>query len=148
MTALVAFDVVGTPKPQGSKSAYTAGNGKARVKESGGLAFAAWRNAVADQAKQLADQLAEPLDGALYLHVTFRFKMTGSARKADRERGWRWKVTAPDTSKLVRCVEDGIQAAGLVADDARFAELVAEKHEVTGWTGASITIGRVEGAGR
>ena len=42
---LVTFEVIGEPKPQGSMKAFNAG-GFARVKPSGGEAFASWRNAV------------------------------------------------------------------------------------------------------
>lgn len=38
---VVLFDVIGTPKPQGSMKAFMAG-GHARQKPSGGLEFAAW----------------------------------------------------------------------------------------------------------
>jgi Holliday junction resolvase RusA-like endonuclease len=125
---IVSFDVVGVPRPQGSKQAFSAGNGKARMKEAGGLEFAAWRNAVAEAARREAEKLDGPLDGMLRLRVTFRFPMPKSRPKWMRECGMVPKTTAPDTSKLVRCVEDAFQAAGLIVDDA--------------WTGAELTIVR------
>ncbi len=140
MTALVSFDVYGTPKPQGSKQAFNAANGFARLKESGGASFAAWRNAVAEAAHRQAE-LHGVLDGPLRLTVVFTFRMVGSARVADKRAGWRYKTTAPDTSKLVRALEDGLQAAGLIRDDARFAEVHATKLEVVdGPTGAHVVV--------
>jgi Holliday junction resolvase RusA-like endonuclease len=136
---MITFDVYGTPKPQGSKSAFVA-NGRAMMKESGGTSFASWRNAVAEAAKRQAD-LHGTLDGPLRLVVVFTFAMPASVTKRERLAGWRWKSTAPDTSKLVRALEDGIQAAGLIRDDARFADIQATKLEVVdGPAGAHIVI--------
>lgn len=42
-----------------------------------------------------------------------------------------------------RCVQDPRSGRVLGCASARFVELVAEKHEVTGWTGATVAIGRV-----
>jgi len=72
---VVLFDVIGTPKPQGSMKAFMAG-GHARQKPSGGLEFAAWRNAgeiVATQVRsvnearfraEIIDARHDYLDGA------------------------------------------------------------------------------------
>ena len=138
------FDVIGRPYPQGSKVPFNARNGQARMKESGGAGHAAWRNAVAEKARDVARTITvpAPLDGPLMLDVKFRFPATSSWRKDDRIRGWRWKDTAPDTSKLVRALEDGLQAAGLIVDDARFVVVRASKIETTGWVGATVSVER------
>lgn len=134
------FTVLGDPKPQGSKSAFNAKGGRAMMKESGGAAFAAWRNAVAQKASDVCGD-AKPLDGILVLMVTFRFRMPQSRSKADKNRNLIPKVHAPDLSKLVRSIEDSMQAAGMIADDARFYRIIAEKFEVLdGWTGAHIVV--------
>jgi Holliday junction resolvase RusA-like endonuclease len=141
----VRFEVTGTPMPQGSKKAFAV-NGQARMKETGGLKFAAWRNQVSEAARREAETLDTPLDGALTLHVTFWFPMPASRPKKIKALGQVPKTTAPDTSKLCRLVEDSLQAAGLITDDARIAHLEARKWETaTGWTGATITV--TEGAG-
>jgi Holliday junction resolvase RusA-like endonuclease len=153
VTVLVEFEVLGTPMSQGSKKAFVA-NGRAMMKESSG-GHAAWRNAVARAAKDIVDTaIAEwaemegglnfgyPLDGPLGLSVEFRFPMPKSRPKTDRHRGRIFKTTAPDTSKLIRCIEDGLQAGGLIVDDARFCAIEACKVEVVGWIGATITITR------
>ena len=138
---MIAFDVIGVPKPQGSMKAFNAG-GHARMKPSGGADFAAWRNAASDAARNAIGD-APALDGPLLLAVTFRFPMPARRPKRDRERGETWKTTAPDTDKLVRTIGDALTAAGAVADDARFAVVNATKVETTGWTGATIRVERL-----
>lgn len=148
MIDLFSLTVIGEPKPQGSKVAFNAKySGKAMTKEVGGAGFAAWRNAVTKGAYDLFNALnqsdldREPLDGALALDVEFRFRMPASRPKSDRLRGIIPKTTAPDTSKLIRLIEDSLQAAGVIKDDARFADVHANKFEVVdGWIGARITI--------
>ena len=139
----ILFDVLGTPMPQGSMKAFNAG-GMARMKPSGGAAFAAWRNAVADKARQVVEATggAYPLDGPLVLHVEFRFPMPVSRPKRTRALGMAPKTTAPDADKLLRCVGDALIAAGVLVDDARFCDVSAMKWEVTGWTGATIRVKR------
>ena len=137
----ITFDVIGLPKPQGSAKAFAVG-GKARVTHSGGADFAAWRNAVSDAARRQAE-VHGCLDGALQLVCSFRFPMPKSRPKAVRERGIAWKTSAPDRDKLDRCIGDALTAAGLIRDDALIAAGMSEKHEVTGWTGATITLRRL-----
>lgn len=139
MTSLT-FNVVGTPKPQGSKRAFVA-NGRAIVKEDAGGAHAVWRNQVADAARHHADQLdAAPLDGPLTAVIEFRFPMPTSRPKRVRAQGTVAKITAPDIDKLVRSIFDGLQAAALITDDSRIHTVTATKVETTGWTGATITL--------
>lgn len=45
---------------------------------------------------------------------------------------------------IYRAVGDALTDSGLIVDDARICELHATKIEVTGWTGASITIDTLE----
>ena len=143
---MITFEVVGLPKPQGSKVAFNAG-GRARMKESGGAEHAAWRNQVAQVARDIAQHadvlgFIAPLDGALELSILFRFPMPASRSKATRALGEVAKTTAPDLSKLIRAVEDSLTAAGLIADDARIARYGRmSKVETTGWTGCTIEIG-------
>lgn len=150
MTVLAELKVVGVPRPQGSKRAFVV-NGHARMTESAGAAGAQWRDAISQAAKNLADHILDtashshnvpPFTGPLGLSVEFRFPMPKSRSKAQHAAARIYKTTAPDTSKLVRSLEDGLQAAGLIQDDALFVAIEACKTEVTGWTGAVITITR------
>ena len=149
MTVLASFDVQGVPKPQGSKKAYIV-NGHGRLADAAGLPGLQWRDAVAHAAKTVADQILDsgcdtglvpPFTGALSLEVVFRFPMPASRPKWAKIAREQYKTTAPDTSKLVRSLEDALTAAGLIRDDALIAQLHAHKYEVFDqWTGASITI--------
>lgn len=152
MTVLASFDVMGIPRPQGSKQPYTV-NGHGRVKDSAGTAGVQWRAAVAHAARTVADkildsgaatELVPPFTGALSLEITFRFPMPASRPKWMKVAGTQYKTTAPDTSKLCRSAEDALTAAGLIRDDALIAQLHAHKYEVFDqWTGATITIRRL-----
>lgn len=135
----VVFDVVGTPKPQGSMKAFAVG-GHARQKPSGGLEFAAWRNAVSEAARHHAETVGT-LDGPLRLNVLFRFEMPKSRSKAAHTAGRAPKTTAPDLDKLVRAVGDALTASKLIRDDSLFVVITAEKIETTEWTGATIVVG-------
>lgn len=156
MTVLAELKVIGVPKAQGSKRAFVipGKNGtkaRAAMVDAAGTAGSQWRDAVAQAAKNLADGILDsgqqshnvpPFTGPLGLSVEFRFPMPKSRTKAQHHQGRIYKTSAPDTSKLVRSLEDGLQAAGLIKDDALFVAIEAMKTEVTGWTGAVITITR------
>lgn len=139
---MIQFEVLGTPAPQGSKKAYAV-KGRAFVKESNPLGHAQWRNAVASAAKDQATFHGQQL-GALITYIEFRFPMPKSRTKAQRESGCIAKTTAPDIDKLQRAVFDGLIAGGLIGDDALIAVVSASKYEVTGWTGAVITLTSLE----
>jgi Holliday junction resolvase RusA-like endonuclease len=130
---MITFDVVGLPRPQGSKRHV--GHG-VMIEQSAGLPE--WRRILADTARQHAPE--QPLDGPIQLTCLFRFPMPTSRRKAEREHGHRPKDTSPDLSKLVRAVEDALTAAAVIHDDARIYDLHATKYEVTGWHGVTIFI--------
>ena len=142
----VTFEVIGTPHPQGSKSAVGGGSGggRARVIEgSSANARAAhknWRTAVADTAKGIADTHGQFPDGPLTVTIAFRFPMPASRSKKIRVRGWAWKTSAPDIDKIARATHDSLKDGGLITDDSRITESHTTKIETTGWTGATITI--------
>lgn len=139
---IIVFDVLGSPSPQGSHRAFIAG-GKARIRDMGSTKSVAWRDSVSLKAKELAEEHG-CLDGPLTLAVLFRFPMPASRSKAERNAGVIWKTTAPDSSKLLRALEDGLQAGGLLRDDARIVEHVIRKVEIlNSWTGATVSIGRI-----
>lgn len=143
---LIRLEVVGTPVPQGSKSAIVIG-GRARVVEGKGnqrAAHKSWRATVAEAAREstLQPDISPhvPLDGALTLDVEFRFPMPAARSKRIRTLGRSPKSSAPDLDKLVRSVGDSLKEGGLIVDDARFVEIRARKVEVVGWTGAVIHV--------
>lgn len=143
----VAFDVLGTPAPQGSKTrmpngAVVEGKSAAQRERHGN-----WRSAVAEAAREAA--VTHRLTGALWqpLHVTvrFRFAMPASRKKAVRDHGTAWKVSTPDLDKIVRATGDALVVAGIIRDDALICELHVSKVETVGWTGAEIHIETIEG---
>jgi Holliday junction resolvase RusA-like endonuclease len=143
MTALVEFEVLGVPAPQGSKTAVTVG-GKARVIQAGSKSgrekHRAWRGAVAQAARDVAGD--RPHDGPLWLSISFRFPMPKSRPAAARAAG-RWPHSVkPDIDKVLRATADGLTDGGLIADDSRICAVECEAWEVDGWTGAVITVGR------
>ena len=133
----VEFTVLGVPAPQGSKRHV----GRGVLVESS-KALGPWRDAVAWAARDAALRhgVTAPLDGPLRLRVEFRFPLPKARPKRVREVGRAWKTTQIDLDKCVRAVGDALTDSGLIADDARICEVHATKVEVTGWTGASITI--------
>lgn len=136
----VEFDVFGIPAPQGSTRAFVVGN-RAVTTNKGNKTQIAWRDSVAAAAKIAADEHGVCPDGPLRLTVEFRSPMPKSRPKKSRSEGVAAKITSPDLDKLLRSVGDALQAGGLIVDDSRISTISATKREVTGWTGARITIG-------
>lgn len=151
----VAFNVVGTPAGQGSKSAVVRG-GKAVVIEGRSNNQRAlhenWRAAVA-LAAHVARQVQQdghtivdaPLDGQIHVTARFRFQMPAARSKALRAHGLGWKTTAPDLDKLARALGDGLTAGGLIVDDRLIVEWSLSKVETTDWTGAEVHVEQIVG---
>lgn len=88
----------------------------------------------------LAGKFASPLDGPVYLKVTYVYAFPASAPKRGPQR--QLKTTRPDLSNLTKTVEDALTRAGAFHDDAQ----VAVKQEVkilsrTAPPGIVITVG-------
>lgn len=130
---MIAFTVVGTPAPQGSKRHV--GNG--RMIESS-TAVKPWRQDVVAAAQQAYQ--GAPLDGPLEVTLIFDLRMPASRPKRLRDLGWCYSTTKPDLDKLVRATLDALTTAGVIRDDARVASLIAVKREVVGATGCSVKV--------
>lgn len=135
----IAFDVIGTPKPQGSKRAFVRGS-RAMLVESAGEPLKDWRTSVAWAARAAAQGHDTPLDGPLYARITFRFRRPTSAPK--KRRTWPCTRSSGDLDKLTRAVFDALADAGLIADDARIVGLSALKDYAADGepTGATISV--------
>lgn len=136
MTPPFAFEVVGTPAPQGSKRHV--GNG---VMVESSKAVRPWRDSVAAEA--MAARTAsghQTYDGPVAVDLVFRVKMPASRPKLVRAVGVAWRTTRPDLDKLIRSTLDALGAAGVYSDDAKVAQITAQKIETTGWTGAEIQV--------
>lgn len=133
MTLLAAFDVEGTPVPQGSMKHV--GNG--RIVPSNALALKRWRRAVAAAAAE--DYTDEPYDGPVVLDCVFRLERPRSRRKA----GPLVSVT-PDCDKLVRAIGDAITGV-IITNDSRIVQqrgtkVYADAYIPTGQPGAYVIV--------
>lgn len=123
----VAFFVAGEPAPQGSKSAFRNPRSERIQMRESSKRTAPWRSdvkAVAERIMDGRDLILGPV--GLELRFVFRrpaghFGVRGLLPSAPAH-----KVSAPDTSKLVRAVEDAL--TGIVwGDDRQVVRLSAEK---------------------
>lgn len=129
---MITFDVIGHPRPQGSKRAMLhKSSGRAIMVESSEVR--PWRDSVKDAAKHSC-HTGGPLDCAVAVFVTFRFYRPKSLKKTvlypcNRSTG--------DLSKLMRSTEDALVDAGLLRDDslivtARLHKRFTDPHEAEG----------------
>jgi hypothetical protein len=161
----IAFDVVGLPAPQGSKSFKGMRTSKATGKSHAVLVESSkrvkpWRKAVETAAREVMQaHLAEagvalltfgnavaynfPIDAPVRVRVVFTMPKPKSAPKTRRT----FPDRMPDVSKLLRATEDAITDAGLWADDARVVDYTrvakvfpGEDPEALPMPGARITI--------
>lgn len=138
----VHFEVIGVPRPQGSKKAFVRGN-RAMLVESAGEPLKDWRSAVSHAAATAGHGHDLPLDGPLHAHITFRFRRPKSAPKTRRT--WPTTRSTGDIDKLLRSTFDALDDAGLIADDARIVGVSALKDYAADGepTGATITVSHV-----
>lgn len=140
MNTLAAFEILGVPAPQGSKTKMPNGAVLEAGSKIGRAKHKAWRHAVAETARDIAD--TEPYDGPLQVSIHFRMPMPASRPAAARIAGvWPHSVK-PDIDKLVRSTLDGLSDGGLIVGDHRVFALEVDAFEVHGWTGAEVTIRR------
>ena len=120
----IEFNVIGTPKPAGSKRgfAFHRKNGRlgVAITDTSGTPGREWRALVQDRARQaLGDTPA--LEGPLRLSVTFwiarpksHFNAKGIVRSSSSKTPW----GKPDATKLVRAIEDALNGIAW-RDDAQ-----------------------------
>jgi crossover junction endodeoxyribonuclease RusA len=127
---MIAFEILGTPAPQGSKRHV----GRGIMVESS-KAVKPWRIAVAWAAREaMAGQ--PPLDGPLVLTLEFRLAPPSSASRKKLALG---PCRKPDLDKLLRSTLDGLCEGGLMVDDARVVEIRASK-SYAAVTGATVKV--------
>jgi Holliday junction resolvase RusA-like endonuclease len=126
----VHFTVLGKPQPAGSKSAYlNPKTGKINVSDSNKKSRP-WKQQVAGAA---ADQVEEVWTGPLALTVAFYVARPKGHYRTGRNAGLLrdsapvWPTTKPDTTKLLRAVEDALIGV-LYRDDAQVVKQVVSKH--------------------
>lgn len=116
---MISFEVMGTPIPQGSKTAgYASKKKRAFVRDANGKKLKPWRRAVTLAA--LAAHGEPMLNTPIAVSVDFFFVPPQRPR-------WPVPAVKPDVDKLVRAILDGVTDAGLIDDDARVVLLQAGK---------------------
>jgi Holliday junction resolvase RusA-like endonuclease len=141
----VAFTVYGKPQPAGSKRAFRTKRGGVAVTDDNPKAKP-WQTAVAETALEQWD--GSLLEGPLALRVIFYVARPkghyGSGRNSAHVRPSAppHPITRPDTSKLVRAVEDALTGA-LWRDDAQVVTQTALKRYGTPER-AEVWIGEIE----
>ncbi len=113
----LSFFIAGLPVPQGNHRTSTR-TGKVYETTKG---HAEWRETVATEAmvvKARRGTIAHPVAAAFEFYL-LRPRRCPTARSVPSVK--------PDLSKLVRCVEDGLVAGQLLADDALIVESTARK---------------------
>lgn len=126
----LSFCVWGHPEPAGSKRAFPKRGGSGFVVVDDNPKSGAWKRKVGVTGKEVQRLTGYPmLTGAVAIKVTFRrvrpgshFTSKGNLRPTAEE----WPITRPDTTKLLRGVEDALTGV-LWDDDARIVRQIVEK---------------------
>lgn len=142
MNTLAAFEILGVPAPQGSKTKMPNGAVVEGGSKIGREKHKAWRTAVAETARDIAEN--EPHDGMLQVSITFRLPMPKSRPLAAHLAGKWPHAVKPDLDKLIRSTLDGLADGGLIVGDSRVFAIEAEAYEVVGWTGAEVVVRQFE----
>jgi len=132
-TLVLDVFVPGRPAPQGSKRHV--GNG---IMIESSKALPAWREAVRWTAVQAWSYQKPPIDGPVLLTLEFVLPRPLSTPKRRTPPA----TKKPDTSKLIRAVEDALTDAGVWRDDSLVVDLHATKRiaEIGEAPGCRITI--------
>ena len=125
---MISFFVAGVPKPAGSKRVFLTKAGRPIVTDASGKPGKDWRADIQHAAKTVTPH---PLRGALNLHVQFRLPRPKGhyGKKGLRRTAPAYPIGRPDTTKLVRAVEDALSGI-LWRDDAQIVSQVASKSYV------------------
>lgn len=139
----IVLEVLGTPAPQGSKSAFrNPRTGRMIIVEGKGKGterHAVWRRALSDAARQWQDEHRLPLlDEPVLLRCQFWLPRPASIPR------WRWLCDkAPDADKLARTVGDALTGI-VLRDDSRICTLIVSKEYAIGRPpGVRITVERL-----
>ncbi|MHC4703810.1 MAG: RusA family crossover junction endodeoxyribonuclease [Planctomycetota bacterium] len=122
---MIAFEVLGVPRPQGSKRAFIRGGRAVLVEDS--KRSRPWRKLVAAAAKKAAERegVAYGKGVPLRVDVWFTFERPKShftSKGALRKGVSKFHVQKPDRDKLLRCVCDALTQSGVIYDDCQIVE--------------------------
>ena len=136
---MIAFSVLGTPAPQGSKTAVMRGGRPILIEGAstvGREAHRNWREAVAWEANAAALEHG-PIGDEVPVAVAVWFFLP---KPKSRPRKAVWADRKPDLDKLIRATLDGLADGGLLRHDSRVVRIAAAKAYAVGPSGAAIAI--------
>ena len=147
----VAFTVMGTPIPQGSKRAWVAGDGKVRMTEDAGARHHTWRMEITGAARQAmanVGRFGEPYREPISCVLTFRTHRPqmhyGTGKNADKVKPSAppYPAKAPDLDKLTRAVWDSLTSVVWV-DDGQVVAATIRKQFIERWEeeGVEVKVG-------
>lgn len=142
----LSWDVVGLPRPKGSKRLLPVGGitgARGVLVESAGPSLTTWSETVAVSARQQRATFGRTLLGPVGVDLVFRFRMPKSRRAPIRRVGWNWASARPfgDGDKLTRAVWDSLVTGGLLYDDSQICVWNGTKTELAdGWLGVEIDV--------
>jgi Holliday junction resolvase RusA-like endonuclease len=146
MVKTITFWVPGIPAPGGSKSAFVPrGWTRAIVTDAGGKKTKDWRSAVALAAHEAMQKegFTELFQGPLCEVVTFAFprpKGHFNSKGELKPNAPRWKISRPDSGKVLRSTEDAMTGV-IYHDDAQIVTTHICRY-YGDKPGAGITIGQ------
>lgn len=142
---LIAFDVVGTPAPQGSKRGFVV-NGRAVLVESS-KKVKPWRQDVVAAAQDAAFEHGwVPPAGPVRVDITFWLPRpkyhyrTGARSNELKPNAPVFCDKKPDKDKLERATSDALTTSGVIRDDAQIVAGFVEKRYANAATGCRIAI--------
>lgn len=109
--------VPGIPVQQGSKTAGVTKDGRAYVRDANAPKLRAWRQTLLEHLGGRGIHM----DGMLRVSMTFYMPRP---QRPEYER----PAVKPDLDKLVRAVNDGLTASGIIADDARIVSMRLDEY--------------------
>lgn len=114
---MIAFEVYGTPKPQGSMKAFLPKNSTRPIVTTDNKGLKPWRALIADEAR-----LLNPLKmhGPVEIHLDFFF----NPPKSDPYR--KYHTVKPDVDKLTRAVLDALKGV-VIVDDSQVVRVNSSK---------------------
>jgi Holliday junction resolvase RusA-like endonuclease len=141
----VFFVVKGTAKPAGSKRAFVNRHtGRAAIVDASGAKGKTWRSDVRDAFTAAAGSAFTPWDEPLVLDVTFHFArpkghFTTKGELSATGKRSPFPTRPPDTTKLVRAVEDALEGYAY-RNDALIVIQTARKVWADGLDGAVVAL--------
>ena len=130
---ILAFRVIGDPKPKGSKTTGVAKNGMRYVRESndGTMKWVSTVRAASRRVMghEVPSHQRPPSTGPVKVDLLFHMKRPKNHYASDGSLKWwapLWHQTRPDADKLVRAVLDGLQPY-VLKDDSQAASLKVNK---------------------